>query len=211
MARLSKTNAGAFSGAIGPVIGGSWRGIAYIRAKPGKRKKKATSKQKANEAKFALMGRTLKPMSELFRTSFNLRPDSTGYASAFSHNFKNAFTGVYPKLAIDFSSMLLSKGDLQVAEEVKVTVMNNGRIAFSWKNNSGFRSAKATDKAITVAYCAESGWVVYNTDSAERISGRFILDAGALQGMKVHCWLGFISANGKDVADSVYAGEWKLK
>jgi len=211
MAKFSNINTGAFSGAIGPVIGGSWKGIPYMRAKPGKRKKKASPLQKANEAKFKIVGQLLKPMSELFRVSFNLNPQSTGYACAFSYNFKNCVTGVYPKLAIDHPSVLVSRGDLPGAEEAKAVLGENSMIEFSWKNNSGFRSAKATDRSIAVIYYPQLNVAIYNTEGTARKNGQCLLDAGKLKGKKVHCWMAFISANGKEVSDSVYAGELEIK
>ena len=62
---------GGFSGKVGTVIGGNWKGIDYKRSKSKRRKFNPSQKQLEQQAKFALMMLFLRPMSSLLETSFN--------------------------------------------------------------------------------------------------------------------------------------------
>ena len=53
MARISKGILGGFSGTVGTVIGGSWKGIAYMRSMPSSRKSSSTVKQKEQRQSLA--------------------------------------------------------------------------------------------------------------------------------------------------------------
>lgn len=130
----------------------------------------------------------------------------TGANSALRYTLKNAVSGVYPDLQVDYNMAIVSRGSLPVSPAMQVVPGAAGAVRFQWTDNSGIGAAKATDKAILVAYCEELDQCVYTIGPALRSAGNAELPLSLLTGKEVHTWLAFISENGKDTASSVYTG-----
>jgi len=208
MGTINKGILGGFSGKVGTVVGGSWKGIDYMRSKGNNRNANPTEKQLAQQLKFALIMRFLQPMAGLLSISFrDFAIMMTGINNAFAYNIKNAVTGVYPSFAIDYSLALVSRGDLPNALAPAVTSGAGSLVTFSWTDNSGVGSAKATDQAILVAYCPDLKQSIYTTAGGMRSSLTGELNLLSFSGLAVETWIGFISDNGRSVATSIFTGE----
>ena len=86
MGTISKGILGGFSGKVGTVIGGSWKGIEYMRSQPGRRSFIPSESRLAQQQKFALVMRFL-PMSGLLSISFHsFAVKMTGINNAFAYN-----------------------------------------------------------------------------------------------------------------------------
>lgn len=93
------------------VIGGTWKGIDYMRSKSNRRNFTPSLAQLEQQAKFALMMRFLQPMSALLKISFHdFAIKKTGINSAFSYNLLNAITGVYPAFTICLPAGVYKQG-----------------------------------------------------------------------------------------------------
>ncbi len=207
MGTISKGILGGFSGKVGTVIGGSWKGIAYMRSQPGRRSFTPSEAQLAQQAKFALVMRFLQPMSSLLEATFNnFAVRMTGINSALSYNIQNAVTGTYPALAIDYSLALVARGDLPNALSPAVTAGAGGILTFSWTNNSGSGIASASDMAVLVAYCPALRQAVYDV-SGTRGDVTGDLDASVFSGQLVETWISFMTQSGKKSATSIFTGE----
>ena len=134
----------------------------------------------------------------------------TEFNNAVSYTIKNALSGVYPDYYIDFSLLLLSRGDLPNVKTPAAAAQAGGNIGFTWTDNSGTGKAKPGDKVILVAYCEELFCCAYSSGSATRSAGSSTLKVPGLTGRKVHTYIGFLSADGKDIASSIYTGEIQL-
>ena len=112
--------------------------------------------------------------------------------------------GVYPDYAIDAAKVLVSAGLLSCAANGRATAVN-GNLVFSWSDNSAEGSAKPTDKALIAVVNLVKGDAVTVSVEAERKDGTqtVILPSDWL-GDEVHSYLGFVSKDGKNVANSVY-------
>ena len=64
---------GGFSGMVGNVVGGSWKGIAYMRIRPVSVANPQTVGQQDQRTKFAITAQFLEPITEFLRTGFMLR------------------------------------------------------------------------------------------------------------------------------------------
>ena len=210
MARLKKGIIDQLSGTIGPVVGASWRGIPYIRTKPTKsnrkRKKKSSDAQAATRIRFALAAKLLRNMRPIVELGFRDEAvEKTGMNAAISHVMKHAITGEFPNFTISFDHMLISRGKLPNVDEATVGAHAPEAIRFNWTNNEGIGKATGEDKVLMVAYDAEDEAVVYKIGTT-RHAGTDILDMGGFSGRTVHTWISFISADNRDVANSVYTG-----
>jgi hypothetical protein len=164
MGIISKGILGGFSGTVGTVIGGSWKGIEYIRSRPARRTASSTQKQVEQRLKFGLITKFQQPVNSLLNASFkSFAVRMTGANSAFSYNIRNAVTGASPDFTIDYSLVLMSRGDLPNALNPAAEAGTAGLVNFTWANNTGAGKAAATDKAMLVIYCPERQQCVYTT------------------------------------------------
>ena len=207
MGTINKGILGGFSGTVGTVIGGSWKGIAYMRSQPGKRSFNPSEKQLAQQAKFALIMRFLQPMSALLEVTFsNLAVRMTGINSALSYTIQNAVTGTYPTFTIDYALALVARGDLPNALSPAVNAGAGSILTFSWTDNSGSGIASATDMAVMVAYCPAMKQAVYDVGGT-RAGVTADLNASVFAGQQVETWISFITQDGKKSATSFFTGE----
>jgi hypothetical protein len=99
----------------------------------------------------------------------------------------------------------VSKGEVAPVD-VAETIVDQGDIVFNWINNAGMGTAKGNDKAILVAYFPESQEAVFGFTQVTRTEGYAILEMNSKKGI-AETWLGFLSADEKNAANSVYSGE----
>ncbi|MDE3184452.1 MAG: hypothetical protein KGM16_13625 [Bacteroidota bacterium] len=208
MGTINKGILGGFSGKVGTVIGGNWKGIDYMRSKGNHRNLKPSEKQLEQQMKFSLAMRFVQPMAGLLNISFrDFAIKMTGINNAFAYTISNAITGVYPAFAVDYPVALVSRGDLPNALGPAVTSGAGSLVTFSWTDNTGVGTAKATDQAILVAYCPSLRQAIYTTAGGPRSGLTGELNLLPFAGLVVETWIGFISENGVSVATSSFTGE----
>ncbi len=208
MGTIVKGILGGFSGTIGTVIGGSWKGIDYMRSQPSKKSFNPTQNQLEQQAKFRLVIKFLGSMGGLVALGFgNIANQMTGQNSAMSYILKSAVTGVYPNYTILYPQVLISRGELPAALNPIAVAAAGGLINFSWTNNAGVGKAKATDLALLVVYCEDYNQCIYTTGSAARSAGTDSLNVSFFSGKTVQTYIGFISADGYDIASSIFTGQ----
>jgi hypothetical protein len=117
----------------------------------------------------------------------------------------NAFID-YPAPGIKYENVLVSRGNLWNTQEGIAKADDSG-IIFTWSNDSGIRGAQKDDRCILVAYCEALSQCVFTCEGNSRGSGEAQLLVPDFRTQKVHTWLGFISADGKRIANSIYTGE----
>jgi Family of unknown function (DUF6266) len=211
MAKLLSGINGPFSGKVGTVVGYLWKGKAVMRGLPRERSGGPSPAQMQQHAKFALMHKFLRPLLSFLNVTYSsVAVQMTGFSKAFSYNVKNSITGTHPELGIDYSRVMLSQGDLQNVLSAEVIVSADGKLVFSWKDNSGTGSAKTTDQAFVAVYCEELNQWVYELNPVARKAGNCTIDVTKMKGREVHTYIGFISNDGKDATNSLYTGMVKL-
>ncbi len=210
MGHYKKGILGGFSGKVGTVVGSSWKGIEYIRSRPAFKKSRTFSQpQLEQQAKFSVAGKLVRSMSDLLNITFKDATGMTGANSAMRYNISNAVEGTYPVYTISFPNVSVSRGALPLAEGAgaeNATASMPGYINFIWNNNSGAGRAKASDRAVLVAYCESLQTAIYSTNAGTRSTGTASLQVSLFSGKTVHTYLSFISDDGKVASDSVYTG-----
>lgn len=215
MGRIKKGILGGFSGTVGNVVGGNWKGIDYMRSQTTKHNYKPTQLQLEQQTKFALMGGFLQTMSGLLMESFrNYAVKMTGFNNAFSYNIKNGITGTYPAFDIDYPRVLVSRGDLPNSMSPAATAEANSVIKFTWTDGSSGSSgsgnvhvAHPTDMSILVVYCKEMNRTLYVFGGAARSAETDSIAVPLFTTKKVQTWMGFVSADGSKSSNSMYTGE----
>jgi hypothetical protein len=124
---------GAFNGRVGNVIGSTWKGTQVLRIRPASVANPQTDAQMETRKRFAMLGRFLSTQREAVNIGFSAQ--SVGMSpvnAALSENFRQAFTGAYPDLLIDFSQVKLSKGELLFPQNFVAAAAPGALINLSW-------------------------------------------------------------------------------
>lgn len=208
MGTISQGVLGGFSGKVGNIVGGTWKGIDYMRIKPASVANPRTAGQVDQRSKFALVLNFLQPMTEFLRVGFkNYAVKMTQFNSAMSYTLNNAVTGAYPDFLIDYSKALVSRGTLLGAANAAASYISFVEVEFTWVDNSGTGSANATDHAIALLYNKEKKLVVSQTYGELRSAGsQVMIIPSELAGTDLEAFIGFISEDGTLVANSTYVG-----
>lgn len=198
---------GGFSGKVGTIVGGSWKGVSYMRSPAQNIKNPRTAAQMGQRTKFGLVSADLQPLTPILRTGWKLHADGkSAFNAATAHTLANAITGTYPDYAIDPARILIARGSLTPAAGASVA-LTEGDIRITWNDNSGTDAAKQTDRALITITCPAQRAAITNEDDATRADCCFPtplpdewIDA------TLHTYLGFISEDGREVANSIYLG-----
>lgn len=207
MGKIKQGILGGFSGTVGTVIGGTWKGITYMRAKAVSTSNPRTEAQQSQRAKFALGVRFLQSCTDFIRTGYkNYAIKQTASNAALSYILANAVTGSYPDYQIDYARVMVSRGALTIPANAQAGI-TGGAVRITWDDNSTSGSAKPSDKALAIVINPDNGEAVYKTEGATRTGGVETLNIPTdWTGDEVEVYLGFISEDGKEVSNSVYAG-----
>jgi hypothetical protein len=208
MAKLKESVIGVLSGKIGQVVGASWKGIAVLKVLPGSVSNPQTDAQLTQRQKFAVTMHFLQPLSEFLKTGFrSYAVKMTGINAAMAYNIKNALTGTYPNIAIDYPNALVARGNLAGALNQVASSTVAGTVKFDWENNSGEIGASATDKTLLVIYNPSQNQAVTVSQLAERADGtQTVTVPDSFSGDLVECYIAFIAVDGQMVSNSAFAG-----
>ena len=199
---------GGFSGKVGNVVGGSWKGIDYMRILPTSVANPQTDAQLTQRQKFSVIMHFLQPLSQFLKTGFkHYAVKMTGINAAMSYNVKNALTGSYPNIAIDYPNALVARGNLASALNQVASSTVAGTVKFDWEDNSGEIGANANDKTLLVIYNPSQNQAVTVSELAERADGtQTVTVPDSFSGDLVQCYIAFISVDGTRVSNSAFAG-----
>jgi hypothetical protein len=173
--------------------------------------KPPTELQLRNRMVTKLCSKFLCAIKGFIETSFRVEADlmdDNAYNRAAKHNKNRIFEGNYPDLKINYSQVVLSKGFLKPAEKWGVTQFPMG-LQFTWQTDQKMAWAEATEQAMLLAYFPDLDRTEYVVFGNDRIKGTAVLELPpSLQGKYMETYLSFISADRKQVADSIYTGSF---
>ena len=199
---------GGFSGKVGTVIGGNWKGIDYMRSKAASVSNPKTEAQLDQRARFGAALKFLQPLTAFLRVGFkSYAVKMTAFNSAMSYNLNNALTGVYPDYSIDYASALVTRGSLPGALNPLVECSTPGQVDFSWQDNSQDANASANDKVLLVVFNPAKQLAVTIIGGNDRSSGSQVIEVpSTFASDEVQCYIAFQNANQSVLSNSQYAG-----
>jgi Family of unknown function (DUF6266) len=207
MGTIKKGILGGFSGRVGPAVGSSWKGIDVIRSRPPRKRRRSTEGQLSQMERMKLVSEFVAPLTGLLNKTYGGGlVNMSAFNKALSYNMRNAVDGNHPEFRINFARVVLGTGDLLNPELSASVSEATGQIRFIWKDNSLEGSARSTDQAFAAIYCRENDAWQSRSAGAQRNAGSYTLDITAFSGKAVHAYIGFLSAGGKFVSTSQYAG-----
>lgn len=208
MGKIVQGILGGVSGKVGNVIGSSWKGIDYLRIMPSSVANPQTDAQLAQRQKMSVTMRFLQPLSQFLRTGYKaFAVQMSGINAAMSYNIKNALTGTYPNIAVDYTNALVARGTLPSALNQVASSTVAGTVKFDWEDNSGEVGASALDKTLLVVYNPTQNQAVTVNELAERGDAtQTVTVPDSFSGDLCECYMAFITADGVTVSNSAFCG-----
>lgn len=199
---------GGVAGKVGTVIGGSWKGIDYLRSILTSVANPNTPKQQDQRTKFSTVLNFLKPLTSLLAIGFkNYANGVTGFNVAMSYNVKNAISGTYQAFTMNYPVAQISRGNLTGASGAAVASTVAANVVFTWQNNAGTGNTLATDTAILVTFFPTLNEAVYKVTTIARSAATATLTVPTKYSKVVaQCWIIFQTADGQLQANSNYIG-----
>lgn len=199
---------GGFSGKVGNVIGGSWKGIATIRVMPISVANPQTAAQVAQRTKFTnvvevaviLLANIIKPLWDRFASQMS------GFNDFVAHNI-SLFATDTPSVVAEFK---IARGKMAAtAIDDAVSADGTANVVFTWTDDTGSGYKLTDDEAYAVVYNVNSklwGFSAAITDrDTETIT--VIMSAANTVGDALHCYLAFRRADGTVASNTSYKSE----
>ncbi|HMI05743.1 MAG TPA: DUF6266 family protein [Pedobacter sp.] len=205
MGILSGGIAGLVTGRVGDMVFYVLNGKQVVRM-VGKSVKPPTGKQLTARMQMTMVAGFLKHLVEYLNVGFgpDVVDDENAYNAAMRYNRKNALSGVYPDVVLDYSKVLVSKGDLPGAAGAVVELLDDG-LHFVWSNPSDIPYPRGNDQVMLLAYFPALASAIYLLEAASREEGSAFLPVpGDLLAEHMEVYLSFVAADRKSVSDSIY-------
>ena len=208
MGKISQGILGGLSGKVGNIIGGSWKGIDYIRIKPSSVANPRTEGQVNQRNKFTAALEFLQPNIEFIRKGYkDYAIKMTAFNAAMSEVLENAITGTAPDFTVDYPNVLVSKGNLKGVLNPTFDAATTGQVTLNWSDNSSEINANNDDRLMSLIYNPikkESAVKLIGT--SRFMASQMIAIPSNFSGDTIHVYTAFISADGKRISDSSYVG-----
>ncbi|MCD0490558.1 DUF6266 family protein [Pedobacter sp. MC2016-14] len=205
MAILKNGLFGETNGKLGAVVTYQL-GNKVVARTIGTTTKPPTAKQLANRQRFILVNRFLKPIFPFVKVGFSMKAAEMNlhpYNLAVSMNMKNALTGNYPDVAMDFAKVQLAAGLVGVPENPKVEMLEDA-LNFTWKPGR-----TESDQVMLMAYFPALEKVIYLMWGAKRSEGHQLLPIPALLMQEyMETYMVFIRADRRAISNSIYTGSF---
>lgn len=207
MATIAQGILGGFSGKVGTVVGAIWKGIATMRAYSPNVTNPNSLAQQEQRAKFSLIVSFLRPFTSVLRFLFrDSAQKMTAFNAALKYNIGVAIKGAYPAFEIDYTKVILSKGNLEGALNPVASSDVPATIKVNWADNTSEGNASADDNAVIIAYHPVLKKQV-TTIVGTRVAGTAnVVAPDAWSGSEVEVYFAFTNASNDELSDSVYLG-----
>lgn len=207
MGRIKHGIIGPVSGIVGAVVGASWKGISYLRSRPKKKKrKKKTEGELSTTTSFGFLSSFLKPFQPYIKIGFmHHAVQQSEWNAGLSENSQNGLVSSYPDLIIDYSKLVLGKGNLP---GVLSPVMSfaNGMISIQWEANL-IGDGVGNDQIMLIIYDKITKQVTGFIGAAQRgsLHCSYGLSPVMLSG-QLEVYLGLTSWDRSQISDTQYIG-----
>ncbi|MCX2453384.1 DUF6266 family protein [Pedobacter sp. PLR] len=207
MAVLKKGIYSEITGQLGGYVYTSVAGVTMVRCKPDPLapKKPPTKAQLANQEKFKLVSRLIRPFAPVIDVGFKQYKSKIGArAKAFKLNYQTAVTGTFPYLSINYKELQLSTGNASDLYNLKMEDKGGGLFGLTWKSCGCNRSQD--DMLVLVLYEETQNSVAYTMELANvsRQQAEFVVCDRI--GCKVHVYVFTVGKKKGGNSESQYLG-----
>lgn len=206
---------GGFTGRVGNIVGSQLRGKQVLRIRPASVANPNTEKQRNQRERFGLVNRFLATQSQLVKIGFrSYSGRQSAFNAAASYNLRNAITGDYPDVQLNYTDLRISMGQLPGLKSLTAAFEAPDKLRLEWADNSSQQLASADDMLMVGLYeTGGNGGITY-VNAAARAATMVTLELpDALVGKTVAVFAFFtaLSALGTastrdQLSDSVFGG-----
>jgi hypothetical protein len=200
---------GPFNGTVGHVVATKWKGKDIVKNSPEKTNKKASLSQVDQRSRFKLANDFLGHFSHFIAVGYRaVGKKRIPINVALAYHLENAVTGVYPEYELDYSKVKLSLHKaIDPVIKPELLMQSEGVLTVIWEMP---RMRSITTKSDDLAYI-----MCYNSTKRKslefQITRRSDLSVTLAmsefyKGDELHCWIFFVSADGKFTSDTQYLG-----
>ncbi len=202
---------GGFKGKTGTVIGGTWKGISYMRGLSQSQHDSKTEAQLLQRAKFKMMVQTLRPMSPVVNIGFKYYAERmTSRNAAMKYNIRACLTGTAPEnLQINWELLTFALGPLTGASQMQATYDSRvSSFIVSWSNEAGKAKADDDDVALVLVYNATQSDAISVVRGTKRsdLSLSIMRPRYWKEGDECNVYLAFTSSDGDIISNSHWVG-----
>jgi hypothetical protein len=201
---------GFIQGRIGNLVYYVKNGKQMVR-EAGKMTKPPTLPQLQNRMELAVAVAFLRPLTEFINVGFTVgqkdyQKGKTSYNLAVAYNKPNAVTGSYPDVVVDFTKVMVSNGNIDMAMLPSMALTAEG-IRFEWLCPLDTIWPRHTDEVMMLAYFPVLAKAVYVTAGVKRSAGTDVLALPEeLLAEYMEVYISFVANDRKAAARSTYLG-----
>lgn len=200
---------GPFNGTVGHVVATKWKGKDVVKNSPEKTNKKASLSQVDQRSRFKLVNDFLGHCSDFIAVGYHaVVRKQIPINVALTYHLENAVTGVYQEYKLDYAKVKLSLHKAIDPVMKPAFLLENGDVLkVNWEMPR-MRSitAKSDDLAYIMCYDSSKRKAL-KFESVRRSGLSATLNVPPFyKGDELHCWIFFVSADGKFTSDTQYLG-----
>ena len=208
MARYTNGVNGLVFGKVGSIVGSSWKGQPYLKARPVRLNKTKGEYEAINQSNFSILHHWLKPLLNFLRAGFKGYSEKVeGFNAAKSLALKNAFTGEKGQKVLDPALVQVSWGDLLLPDGLSVTKIGDYELSFNWDASVNKEGNKRNDQAMLLAYNDQNKLAVYELFGQFRSAGSDRLLLPKDKYGSYHVYIAFVANDRSRQSNSVYLGK----
>lgn len=209
MAKVANPLIGKTSGSIGGVTFSSWKGVNVAKSKPTVVANPDSDPQKAQRSAFTQIINIYRLLVAIVGLGFKqLAVKQSPYNAFCSVNLKDAFdTSVPPTATFEPENLVISKGTIAKTAITSVSASEAaGDVDFNFPTSATGPGQSATDRPLMAVYNETQDEWAAAVGTATRTTGSDSLSVPAtwVETDSLHCYLGFVNAEGSAAGDSDY-------
>lgn len=209
MAEIAKGILGGVSGKVGNLVGTNWRGKNVIRSLPTKKKASPTNSQLLQREKFKIIAQFMTPLIPITSKYFGeIKGTKSRTNLAMSYHLKEAIIENNGKFEIDYSKVLVTKGELPPVV-IERSIVENDELKLSWTSMVGMALGKEVDRVVVVIYSELEN--LFSIIEGETTRGDGILKVKISKDWIPNTqavWLYSVSENDLNCSSSQYLGKF---
>ncbi|WP_316788783.1 DUF6266 family protein [Pedobacter frigoris] len=196
-------------GRTGNNVGRRVKGKNVFSMRPAKSNRPPSVLQLAQRNKFGYLVDWLAELNQFIKIGFkDYDSEMSPMNACVKVNSKlGVVTGTYPLLTLDYQKVVLSQGLLDGAYHPELASVAGGNVSFTWTLKTGSTNGEPTDKATIILYGKNTGLYEMLIGVVDRSALEYELELSEdFLGDVVQGFIAFVSADGKLVSDSAWAG-----
>lgn len=200
---------GPFNGTVGHVVATKWKGKDVVKNSPQKTNKQASLSQADQRSRFKLVNDFLGRCSGFVALGYReVGKKRNPINVAAAYHLENAVTGVYPNYELNYAKVKFSLHKaIDPVIGAEFLVQKDGILKVIWQMPR-MRSitTKSDDLAYIICYSPmKKRFLEFPETRRSDLSATLAMPELYI-GDELHCWIFFVSANGKFTSDTQYFG-----